>query len=81
MKKYGFRLDLFIRRGYAATKITDIAKQVGMSTGLLYGESVTPDKTGHEACDDGQVNYPRYTSKPYASNIPLSFCKHSGEGA
>lgn len=29
-------LDLFIRRGYAATKITDIAKQVGMSTGLLF---------------------------------------------
>ncbi|MEG1003321.1 TetR/AcrR family transcriptional regulator [Clostridium sp.] len=29
-------LDLFIRKGYAATKITDIAKGVGMSTGLLF---------------------------------------------
>lgn len=29
-------LDLFIRRGYSATKIVDIAKQVGMSTGLLF---------------------------------------------
>lgn len=29
-------LDLFIRRGYAATKIADIAEQVGMSTGLLF---------------------------------------------
>lgn len=29
-------LDLFIRKGYAATKIADIAKQVGMSTGLLF---------------------------------------------
>ena len=29
-------LDLFIRRGYAATKITDIADQVGMSTGLMF---------------------------------------------
>ncbi|HKM22533.1 MAG TPA: TetR/AcrR family transcriptional regulator [Lachnospiraceae bacterium] len=29
-------LDLFIRKGYAATKITDIAKAVGMSTGLLF---------------------------------------------
>lgn len=29
-------LDLFIRKGYAATKITDIANQVGMSTGLLF---------------------------------------------
>ena len=29
-------LDLFIRRGYAATKISDIAQAVGMSTGLLF---------------------------------------------
>lgn len=29
-------LDLFIRKGYAATKITDIAKAVDMSTGLLF---------------------------------------------
>ncbi len=29
-------LDLFIRRGYSSTKINDIAKYVGMSTGLLF---------------------------------------------
>lgn len=29
-------LDLFIRKGYTATKIKDIAGQVGMSTGLLF---------------------------------------------
>ncbi len=29
-------LDLFIRKGYASTKISDIAKQVGMSVGLLF---------------------------------------------
>ena len=29
-------LDLFIRKGYAATKIKDIADQVGMSVGLLF---------------------------------------------
>lgn len=29
-------LDQFIRRGYAATKITDIAEKAGMSTGLLF---------------------------------------------
>ena len=29
-------LDLFIRRGYAATKISDIAQNVGMSVGLLF---------------------------------------------
>lgn len=29
-------LDLFIRKGYAATKISDIARCVGMSVGLLF---------------------------------------------
>lgn len=29
-------LDLFIRRGYASTKISDIAERVGMSVGLLF---------------------------------------------
>lgn len=29
-------LDLFIRNGYAATKISDIARRVGMSVGLLF---------------------------------------------
>ena len=29
-------LDLFIRKGYAATKISDIAERVGMSVGLLF---------------------------------------------
>ncbi len=29
-------LDLFIRNGYAATKVSDIARQVGMSAGLLF---------------------------------------------
>ena len=29
-------LDLFIRKGYSATKISDIAKHVGMSVGLLF---------------------------------------------
>jgi AcrR family transcriptional regulator len=29
-------LDLFIRKGYAATKISDIAERAGMSTGLMF---------------------------------------------
>ena len=29
-------LSLFVRKGYAATKITDIAEKVGMSIGLMY---------------------------------------------
>lgn len=29
-------LDLFVRKGFAATKISDIAEQLGMSCGLLF---------------------------------------------
>lgn len=29
-------LDLFIRQGYAATRVSDIAQRVGMSVGLLF---------------------------------------------
>ncbi|PKM52123.1 MAG: TetR/AcrR family transcriptional regulator [Firmicutes bacterium HGW-Firmicutes-7] len=29
-------LDMFIRKGYASTKISDITEQVGMSVGLLF---------------------------------------------
>ena len=32
----GAALELFVSRGYAATKITDIAKKANMSTGLLF---------------------------------------------
>lgn len=29
-------LELFVSKGYAATKITDIAKKTNMSTGLMF---------------------------------------------
>ena len=29
-------LELFVSKGYAATKVTDIAERVNMSTGLLF---------------------------------------------
>ena len=32
----GTALDLFIRKGYTATKISDISQAVGMSVGLLF---------------------------------------------
>ncbi len=37
-------LDLFIRKGYAATKISDIAQSVGMSVGLLFHYFVSKEK-------------------------------------
>lgn len=37
-------LDLFIRKGYAATRTADIAKAVGMSEGLLFHYFETKEK-------------------------------------
>lgn len=41
-------LDLFIRKGYSATKIKDIADQVGMSVGLLFHYFETKEKLYEE---------------------------------
>lgn len=41
-------LDLFIRKGYTATKIKDIAHQVGMSVGLLFHYFETKEKLYEE---------------------------------
>lgn len=49
-------LDLFIRRGYAATKIVDIAKQVGMSTGLLFHYFQSKEKLYEELIEKGLSN-------------------------
>ncbi len=46
-------LDLFIRRGYAATKISDIAEQVGMSTGLLFHYFESKEKLYEELIKNG----------------------------
>jgi AcrR family transcriptional regulator len=41
-------LDLFIRKGYSATKVKDIADQVGMSVGLLFHYFETKEKLYEE---------------------------------
>ena len=46
-------LDLFIRRGYTSTKISDIAKQVGMSTGLLFHYFESKEKLYEELIREG----------------------------
>jgi len=46
-------LDLFIRRGYASTKISDIANQVGMSTGLLFHYFESKEKLYVELIKNG----------------------------
>ena len=46
-------LDLFIRRGYSSTKISDIANQVGMSTGLLFHYYESKEKLYEELIRNG----------------------------
>ena len=46
-------LDLFIRRGYASTKISDIASQVGMSVGLLFHYFESKEKLYEELIKNG----------------------------
>lgn len=46
-------LDLFIRRGYSSTKINDIAKYVGMSTGLLFHYFESKEKLYEELIRNG----------------------------
>jgi Transcriptional regulator len=46
-------LDLFIRRGYASTKISDIANQVGMSVGLLFHYFESKEKLYEELIKNG----------------------------
>ena len=41
-------LDLFLRKGFAATKIQDIAEKVGMSTGLLFNYFDSKEKLYEE---------------------------------
>ena len=41
-------LDLFIRKGYAATKIRDIAQAVGMSVGLMFNYFDSKEKLYEE---------------------------------
>lgn len=50
-------LDLFIRRGYSATKIKDIADQVGMSVGLLFHYFDSKEKLYEELIRQG-VSFP-----------------------
>lgn len=64
-------LDLFIRKGYAATKISDIAQQVGMSAGLLFHYFPSKEKLYEELIRYG-VSAPMETMTPN-DREPLAF--------
>lgn len=54
-------LELFVSKGYASTKVTDIAKRVNMSTGLLFHYFDSKEKLYEELVQMGLegTNYPR----------------------
>jgi len=71
-------LDLFIRKGYAATKIKDIADQVSMSVGLLFHYFESKEKLYEELIRIG-VSGPMSVM---AMNVeePIEFFRSAVEG-
>lgn len=65
-------LDLFIRKGYDATKVSDIAEKVGMSTGLLFHYFESKEKLYEELIVYG-LSGPRDTFTALDSTAPLEF--------
>ena len=70
-------LDLFIRKGYAATKISDIAQNVGMSVGLLFHYFDSKEKLYEELIRYG-VSGPMNTMAP-TDKEPLKFFEDTAE--
>lgn len=71
-------LDLFIRKGYAATKIADIAGQVGMSTGLLFHYFDSKEKLYETLIQIG-VSGPK-SVMPAQEPEPIAFFENAAEG-
>lgn len=70
-------LDLFIRKGYAATKINDIAEQVGMSVGLLFHYFDSKEKLYEELITLG-IEGPM-SIMDSSGMEPLEFFEHTAE--
>jgi len=64
-------LDLFIRKGYAATRTLDISQAVGMSEGLLFHHFETKEKLYEELIQRG-VKTPQHFLSVWAAD-PLTF--------
>lgn len=70
-------LDLLIRRGYAATKISDIAQSVGMSVGLLFHYFESKEKLYESLIQHG-ISGPMSTVRP-TDDEPLQFFEDTAE--
>ena len=64
-------LDLFIRKGYNATKISDIAEKVDMSMGLFFNYFESKEKVYEELVDIGLVGTKRFIE--FDQENPLAF--------
>lgn len=64
-------LEVFIRKGYAATQVRDIAQQAGMSTGLLFHYFESKEKL-YEALIELGLSGPRSVME-FDQSDPLGF--------
>lgn len=70
-------LDLFVKKGYAATKITDIAKEASMSVGLLFHYFESKEKLYEELVKMGLqgTTYPGAQSCEHAIDFFEQFAE------
>lgn len=71
-------LELFIRKGYAAAKVSDIAEAVGMSTGLLFHYFASKEQLYEELIKMG-LQGPRSVMQLAAGLEPLDFFSRAAE--
>lgn len=65
-------LDLFVKKGYSATQISDIAKQVNMSTGLMFHYFPSKEALYVELARMG-LQGTQMVQPSYSGDNPLSF--------
>lgn len=70
-------LDLFIKKGYAGTKVTDIANSVGMSTGLLFHYFKSKEALYEELIKIGISS--SESSFPTKDDEPLTYLQNTAE--
>lgn len=68
-------LELFVSKGYAATKVTDIAERAGMSTGLLFHYFESKEKLYEELVRMGleRTSYPPEQDCSHAIDFFIRF--------
>ena len=68
-------LELFVSKGYAATKVTDIAKKANMSTGLMFHYFESKEKLYEELVEIGLegTKYPTEQKCEHAIDFFIRF--------